>query len=95
MLNLSIYSLFLSKEEIQLAKDRLERAGNKVEAGNPLTKKNFKKVFTGWKVYVLTLWAVLSVFLSCLWDRLMHTTNSGLIGSGTPLPIQVSFAPLD
>lgn len=53
------WSLFLTKEEILLAKTRLEKSGHVIHAKNPMNLAKFKSVFKGWKVYVLTLWAVL------------------------------------
>ena len=50
--------LFLSEEEIQLCRKRLQENG--VEAGNTaapiLSLKLLKSIFTDWKVYLLSLW---------------------------------------
>jgi hypothetical protein len=53
--------LFLSEEELQAARRRLEEVGNGAK-NNPVPKLNGKllrMVFTNWKVYVLTIWNVL------------------------------------
>jgi hypothetical protein len=50
-------SVFLSKQELTLAKERLERAGHTVEH-KPITFALAKKVFLGWKLWVLVIWDI-------------------------------------
>ncbi|KAI4853461.1 MFS general substrate transporter [Aureobasidium sp. EXF-8845] len=50
-------SVFLSKQELVLAKERLERAGHTVEH-KPFTLALAKKVFLGWKIWVLVIWDI-------------------------------------
>lgn len=57
--------LFLTKEEVELAKDRLLRSGHSI-GHTPITMSTFKKVFSSWKIYILTIWDVLYWNLSQL-----------------------------
>lgn len=50
-------SVFLSKEEIALAQDRLARAGHAQETTS-ITWALAKKVFLGWKLWVLVIWDI-------------------------------------
>ncbi|KAK9474977.1 major facilitator superfamily domain-containing protein [Dipodascopsis tothii] len=54
------HSLFLTAEEIQLAKKRMQRNGTKLNhKKSSFDKAMFKRIFTSWHVYVLTFWDVL------------------------------------
>ncbi|TIA13627.1 MFS general substrate transporter [Aureobasidium pullulans] len=50
-------SIFLSKEEIALVKERLERAGHTHDI-KPVRWEMAKKVFLGWKLWILVLWDI-------------------------------------
>lgn len=50
-------SIFLSKEELALAKERLERAGHTHDI-KPVSWEMAKKVFLGWKLWILVLWDI-------------------------------------
>ncbi|KAI5477451.1 hypothetical protein MNV49_006363 [Pseudohyphozyma bogoriensis] len=55
------WSFFLSKEEVALAKARLIRVGHRKEGAQRtgFTKADFKRTFSSWRIYVLTIWDVL------------------------------------
>ena len=55
------YSIFLTDEEILLAKKRLNKNNTAIDVTEQRSffdKKLWKKVFTSWHVYVLTLWNI-------------------------------------
>ncbi|KIM97105.1 hypothetical protein OIDMADRAFT_44041 [Oidiodendron maius Zn] len=49
--------LILSENEIALARARLERHGNKLEA-LPFSWGRLRRIFTGWRFYVLVIWDI-------------------------------------
>ena len=52
--------LFLSDEEIHLARKRLEENGIEATTTTPkVSVKTLKSIFTDWKIYILTTWDVL------------------------------------
>ncbi|WVQ84046.1 hypothetical protein IAT38_006191 [Cryptococcus sp. DSM 104549] len=51
-------SYFISKEEVELAKARLIRFGNKIET-EPLSWKHVKRIALSWRPWALTLWCLL------------------------------------
>jgi len=52
-------SFFLTPDDYALARRRLLKAGHRNEATNPFTIPKLKKVFGGWKIYVLSIWDIL------------------------------------
>lgn len=66
------WSLFLSDEEISLAKKRLERAGHK-QKSTPLTWAIAKKVLCSWRIWVLAFWDV------CFWNSTQHSSTGAYL----------------
>lgn len=66
-----VKSVFLSAEEVALAKKRLERAGHRQP--DPLTWAGVKRVFTSWRLYVLIMW---DTFFCC---SATNTTAAGYL----------------
>ena len=64
-------SLFLSKEEVQLARTRLERAGH-AHSSN-LTWSKVGSIFLDWKFYLFTLWDIF------FWNSTLHSSTGGYI----------------
>jgi hypothetical protein len=50
-------SVFLTNQELTLAKERLERAGH-THSPKPFTWALAKKVFLGWKLWILVIWDI-------------------------------------
>jgi hypothetical protein len=50
-------SVFLTNQELTLAKERLERAGH-THDHKPFTWALAKKVFLGWKLWILVIWDI-------------------------------------
>lgn len=50
-------SVFLTQQELALAKERLERAGH-TNDHKPFSFSLFKKVFFGWKLWILVIWDI-------------------------------------
>lgn len=49
-------SPFLTKEEVQLARKRLEKAGHQPPTG--FSWQKFKRIFTSWRIYILIIWDI-------------------------------------
>jgi hypothetical protein len=84
--------LFLSEEEIHLARSRLERHGAQLKA-LPFSWARIHKIFTGWKFYVLIIWDVFFFNTSAntaaflLWIKSLHRFDVPTINNlGTIAP---------
>ncbi|KAF7190475.1 putative transporter SEO1 [Pseudocercospora fuligena] len=64
-------TLILSKEDIALAKKRLERAGHKT--GSHMTWGTVKKIFTTWRLWLLIIWDTF------FWNACLNSSSGGYL----------------
>jgi MFS family permease len=64
-------SLFLSTEEVQLARNRMERAGH--AHSSSLTWAKVGSIFLDWKFYLFILWDIF------FWNSTLHSSTGGYI----------------